>query len=191
MLGRLVLLLSLLVLAAPAAAATVLALELAELVSESDHVVTAVAVAEDVHRDARGRIVTDVTLEVAQRLKGPTAVGGELRMRTLGGVIGDLGMRVPGEPSLAMGSEHVLFLRDGDEACRAVGMSQGALRISEENGERTVNPGASGLRLVERNGGRLVPGAAAILHPMPLADFIAQVQDIVRSQQGADPSATQ
>lgn len=180
-----------LTLSATALGATVLAMELADLVRDADHVVTATAVEEEVFRDERGRIITDVTIEIGRTIKGSTSRGDVLHVRTLGGIIGDVGMRVPGEPNFPVGTEHVLFLRDERSHCRSVGMSQGAMRITEEGDQAMVNPGASGLRLVERNGDHLVPGAAAFLHPIALEDFLAQLEALVDSQAGADPAATE
>ncbi|HEY8431329.1 MAG TPA: hypothetical protein VIL20_23275 [Sandaracinaceae bacterium] len=178
---RLVLALSVLGVASSAHATISEALSLEELVRRADHVVVATAIGERARRDARGRIVTDYTVRVDEVMKGDARPGATLVMTRLGGVLGDVGMRVEGEPSLEVGARYVLFLdrlSDG-RTLRPVGMSQGVLPVQDRGGEPTVLPGGGGLSLVQRvRGGRLVPAPAAILHATPLAELRDRVERI-------------
>jgi hypothetical protein len=179
------LLLAMGVLAGTAEATISEALSLQELVGQADHVVLATAVDEHARRDARGRIVTDFTVRVDEVVKGRSRAGATLVMTRLGGAIGDLGMRIEGEPSLAIGGRYVLFLRvmrDG-RTLRPVGMSQGVMPIEEREGELTVLPGGGGLALMQRvQGGTLVPAPPAILHPEPYAEVRAWLDRIVEDE---------
>jgi hypothetical protein len=149
-----------------ARATIVEALDLPELVQHSDHIVIGTVLATQARYDAYGRIVTDATLRVETTMKGSSSPGGTLVVRRLGGVIGDLGMRVEGEPTLTTGDRRLLFLRDYGAHCRAVGMSQGAVRIEQDPTGRTMAlPNGEGLALVQpRSPGALQssPGPNAV-----------------------------
>jgi len=159
----------LLVVCAPSAAsATIIeAMSLDELVRGADAVALVTCVDERALRDQRNRIVTDYELRLDEVMKGSAAPGSHLTMRRLGGIIGDLGMRVEGEPSMQPGQRYVVFLRrlPGGGPLRPVGMSQGVMPVEETRGVLTVQPGAAGLSLVQRGaGGGLHPAPAALLH---------------------------
>lgn len=156
------------------------ALSLRELVQQADYVVLATAREGRARRDAHGRIVTEYALRVDDVMKGELHAGSRLVMISLGGVLGDLGMRVEGEPHLEAGARYVLFLRRSGDALRPVGMSQGVLPLRGV-AEQVVLPGAAGLSLVQRvQGGALLPAPAALLHPEPYAHFRARVDAVVR-----------
>ena len=171
----------------PAAATTSEALDMRELVRRADETVVATAVDSRVHRDGHRRIVTDVTLRVERALQGTARVGGRIVVRRLGGAIGDLGMRIEGEPSFEIGGRYLLFLRrlPGTGVLRPVGMSQGVMRVRRGGtaGE-VVEPGAQGLRLMRRTGGALVPAPAALPEARPLDRVIAEVTDLVAADRG-------
>lgn len=158
------------------------ALSLEALVRQADHIVLVTAIDENARRDARNRIVTDFTVRVEEVMKGDARPGDTLVMTRIGGVIGDLGMRVEGEPSLELGERYVLFLdrlSDG-HTLRPVGMSQGVLPVQDRSGDPMVLPGGGGLSLVQRvQGGQLVPAPAAILHPTPLVELRDRVERVV------------
>jgi len=149
------------------------ALDLGGLTSSADEVFVAEAISERVHRDDRGRIVTDVRLRVAESLGGERGAGEEVVLRCLGGSIDGVGMRVAGEAQLAVGETAVVFARRSDGGwLRAVGMSQGVLPMRPGPDGWWVEPGGAGLSLVRRGGsGRLVPAPAALQRAMPLAEL--------------------
>jgi hypothetical protein len=177
---------------APVARATISeALSLSELVAQADHVVLATATSERARRDARGRIVTDFTVRIEEVLKGEAHAGESVVMMRLGGVIGDLGMRIEGEPDLEMGRSYLLFLRRSSDGrtLRPVGMSQGVMPVEDRSGELTVLPGGGGLALMQRvRGGNLVPAPAAIVHPEPYTLVRARVSPMVGD--GGESSGT-
>lgn len=165
----------------PVAASVTEALDLAQLVRQSDHVVLARATGAEARWDSRRRIVTDVTVIVEQSLKGDASVDERLVVRQLGGSIGELGMRVAGEPSIASGDRVLLFGRRmrGDHL-RAVGMSQGVLPVRvDADGRDMVHPGGAGLALVQRAQGQLVTAPPAVIHPRPLEDVVAEIRRVV------------
>jgi len=174
--------------AAPAAASITTALPLTELVGRADLVFVAVVVRQQARWDERRRIVTDVTLRVEECVKGSAAPGDELVLRRLGGVIGDLGMRVEGEPSFADGQRAVLFAQQSPVGphLRAVGMSQGVMPVEDDGaGRAVVLPGGAGLSLVRRlPDGQIVRAPGAIMRATPLEDLLGRVRRVVE-QAGA------
>jgi len=166
--------------AATAEATLIEALSLGDLVSQSDTVVLVSCVGERALRDASDRIVTDYDLTVEDTLRGTATPGEVLTMRALSGEIGDLAMRIEGEPRLIPGRRYMLFLRSVDGVRRPVGMSQGVLPVTDDRGALLAHPGGGGLSLVHDNGGRLVPAPAALLHPEPLEQLRERVLEIVR-----------
>jgi len=87
-----------------------------------------------------GRIVTDVTLQAAEVVKGDLRQGQRLVVTTLGGVVGVSGQIVPGAPRFTRGDEVVVFLGPGRQAADGVlrrcvvGFSQGAFFVSRDRG---------------------------------------------------------
>lgn len=165
--------------AAPASATISRALSLDELTRSARHVVLVTCVEGTSRRDGARRIVTDYTLRVDEVVRGPASSGDTLVMRSLGGVLGDLGMRVEGEPRLEPGARYLVFLRvlsDG-RTLRPVGMSQGVMPVREEAGQLVVSPGGAELALVQRvRGGQLAPAPAALIHPEPFDAVRARIE---------------
>lgn len=168
-------------LAAPADATIVEALSLNALVEGADHVLLVTCLGERALRDGHRRIVTDYEVRVEEVIKGGASTGDRLTVRRIGGEIGDLGMRIEGEPRLTPGERYVVFLRTmGGGILRPVGMSQGVLPVLDEAGVATVQPGGAGLSLVRRGGtGGLVPAQAALLDPEPWERLRGRVAAIV------------
>jgi len=88
-----------LALSSSARAAVLMALDLRQLVEQSDYVVVAKAV-DDSSRYENTLIVTDVTLEIVTSLKGPARPGSSLTATHLGGSVGEIGCMYPVPPVL-------------------------------------------------------------------------------------------
>lgn len=164
-----------------AEASVVLALDMRELVQGSAQVVVATALRQESRYDSRRRIVTDVTLRVDQTLKGESRTGDTLVVRRLGGAIGEIGMRVEGEPAFAVGQRSIVFARRTPAGVlRPVGMAQGVMPIQRIDGREMVTSNGHGLSLLRRLAdGRLVGGQPAITVPRALEDVLAQIRDVV------------
>lgn len=163
-------------------ASIVEALDLDVLVAESDDVVLARVMKQASHYDERGRIVTDYTMQVEETEKGQTAPGAAITVRRFGGVVGNRGMRIAGEPSFKVGELVLLFgKRDGETLLRPVGMAQGAMRIFEQNGERWAKSDTQGMALV-RHGDPSNKARAAAAEPRRLSDLLSDVRRMVKAQ---------
>jgi hypothetical protein len=124
-------------------------------------------------------IVTSTTLEVIESAKGSTRAGGTLEVVHMGGVVGDLAMRVEGAPRFNVGTESVVFAGTVHGRMTPVGMSQGVMPVRIESGRRMAMPGGIGLALVRRqSNGRLGAAPGAITAARPLEDLLGEVRTL-------------
>lgn len=162
-------------LSAPAQAAVLIALDLPELVEQSDLIVVASAQKHS-SRYVNKLIVTDVTLDVSRTLKGTSRPGEPVIVTHLGGAVGDVGLSVPGAAQFKLGERVLVFLRrapSGD--WNVTGMSQGVMKIDGQE----VMPGGTGAELMERDQeGRLVELKPQ--RPRPLPDLLSEIEQLVR-----------
>jgi hypothetical protein len=116
--------------AAAALGATLRGLTLEDLVLESAAVVRGHVVAQTAARDPLLGLVRESSIAVDEVLAGEAAATVEVVL--LGGIVGDAGTHVPGEATLAIGDEVLVFLADlgvGDGRMRVTGMAQGVFRV--------------------------------------------------------------
>ncbi|HWP09697.1 MAG TPA: hypothetical protein VNN72_28340 [Polyangiaceae bacterium] len=127
---------------APAGASTARALTLAELVGKSTSVVVATAVAKRSSWTTIGgarRIVTDTRLKVEELVSGADPSTTELVVRTLGGVVGEIGQIVEGEAELTIGEQSMTFVTQIDPAFYGVtAMGQGHYPITADTRGRIL-----------------------------------------------------
>lgn len=167
--------------ARPASASLVQALSLTELTSGAEHVFVGRVIDEQSHFDDHERIVTDVRLQVEEPVKGELAAGQSVTIRRQGGVVGDLGTRVLGEPSFQSGEAVVLFAarRGADHSLRTVGMAQGALRVFDDAGSRWVRSAPGDAALVKRSpSGALVRAEVAVPSPRKLDELLSEIRGL-------------
>ena len=166
----------LLLAAAPGSATVYLPADFAEMVTVSTFIVhgSVVDVRSETTSDRR-RIVTYVTVDVTQRLKGPT--GESVTFLVPGGQVGGYERVVVGAPQFDRGDEVVLFLSSrGPSIPYVFGLSQGVYRVSRANGRALVMPPAVLARQGDANAtGRLVRGDPA-RRPLPLDEFAREVR---------------
>ncbi|MDB4976455.1 MAG: hypothetical protein JWN48_4796 [Myxococcaceae bacterium] len=166
-----------------ARASMVEAVDLDTLVRQADDVVLARVIKQWTQYDDKRRIVTDFQMQVERVEKGSALPGSAIVVRRLGGIIGDRGMRISGEPSFTEGEVVLVFgTRGKNTYLRPVGMGQGTLRVFEQDGERWVRSDASGMTLVQR-GDTKSRASAAVNTPRKLRELLADVHEIVLQQQ--------
>jgi len=167
-----------------ARAAVLMALELRQLVEQSDYVVVAKAVDESSRYDD-SLIVTDVTLEVVTSLKGAVKPGSSLTATHLGGAVGDIGLHVPGAATFTLGQSSVVFLRHakGRAALNVTGMSQGVMPVVGTGSGATVETAGSGATLMKRDAqGALVEMPTQPVRTRVLADLLAEIDQLVHAK---------
>jgi hypothetical protein len=135
-------------------ATTARLITLEELTSYSAYVVVATArerrsVWEDM--PSGRRIVTYTRISVDRPIVG--APGGELWVRTLGGVVDKIGQSVPGEAQLALGAQALLFLAKANGVVVVAGMAQGHYPIvADDKGMLRLAPSPDSALYVARPG---------------------------------------
>jgi hypothetical protein len=167
-----------------ALASVVKALSLEDMTRKADVIVVGVGAEAQARRNDDGRlIVTDVSVDVQQVLKGGAKAGDDVIVTLLGGSLDGLGLSVPGEASIPIGKPALLFLyRSGKEGrdLRVVGMAQGVMPMQGEPGTMVIIPGGTGSELVERGSdGKLNPAPGALLRPEPAANVLERVRKLV------------
>lgn len=147
-------------------ASTAIALSLPELVEKSESVIVGIPKSK-VSRWESGRIVTYTTVAIDTAVAGTGKAGDSLIVRTMGGVVDEIGQITHGEAVLNVNKPVMLFLRALPAGGKAMagslvvtGMAQGALPI--EIGADKI------ARLISQpNDLVLVPNAKAPVAPKP------------------------
>jgi hypothetical protein len=127
-----------LLLGLPAAATTMLKIELPELAWQADTVVHGtVRRVESRWSGDRRRIITDVEIEVTETLKGEA--GSTVLLIQPGGRVGDIGQIAHGLATFTPGEEVVVFLdRRGAKAFQVTGLAQGKYQVRRSADSRSA-----------------------------------------------------
>ncbi len=121
-------------------------------------------------RMLRGLIVTDHTVRVRRCFKGPCPA--ERTLRTLGGVVGDLGMHASGEAQPRPGHELVMFAQAASGGVvRALSRGAGIYTITDEGAVESAGcrAAAAGSRRTNRSHH----------HPTRLVQLVNQIKRVV------------
>lgn len=172
----------------PARASLVRAMGLADLTAGASRIVVAEVIgASSAFGEDRRRIFTTVEVQVAEAWKGPMPSGGRFKFVQLGGVVGDLELRVHGLPSFRTGDRAVLFLGGEGPSSYLVGMGQGhrPLRYDVAARRWMVQPGdrSAAVEVQRSTDGtkaarRLIPAAPEVA--VPLDELRSQVRALLR-----------
>lgn len=173
----------LLLLSGPARASVIIKLDLPQLVGRADVIFVGKAIRAQSHwSEDRRHIVTDVTFQVDRAVRG-TRARDTVVVRSLGGAVGGLGMRISGSPTFNVGDQALLFTDVQAGHRRVVGMEQGVFRLSRDpSGQILVRQVLGrGLGLARRTptGGLEMIKESAPLAPQPLEPFVKQVQQTI------------
>jgi len=170
---------SLALLAAPAPASLILALDLPAMAQRADAVaVVEVTSARAAWDSAHQRILSTIEVAVVESWKGSPAPATRITIRQPGGTVGDVTMVVSGMPRFSLGERALVFLQGPAERATVVGMAQGKRAIHRD-------PAGSGRWLVdppERAGASYVGASVAAPEQWarrPLDEVRAQVRDLV------------
>lgn len=180
-------LLAVLLVASPANGSVVQALELQELVAHADRIVLGRVLFSESFWSPNGQLGTWHRIAVERELRGSVPDEQEVIVETLGGQIGDIAMRIEGEPSFTVGERVIVFMRDGGPytAFRPVGMGQGVMRVRTEQGVETVRQSREGMMLMRRNAqGRLERSLGALPDKQRLDALLAKLRVIVEQSAG-------
>src|SRR5258708_7748115 len=165
-----------LVLAAPlvASATVIVPRSIEEMAQDSARVVRGrVASTQAAWDDKHERIYTLTEIDVVDQIHGPSDGPKKIVVRTLGGEVGKIGMKVAGTEKFSLNEEVVLFLRQDPlvaTSYQVVGMSQGKYHVEHEAKGRTVAIASpDGLAFVKKD----ESGVYKVDPSVPQADRIA------------------
>ena len=173
--------------ASPANGSIVQGLELQELVAHADRIVLGRVLFSESFERPNGQFGTWHRISVEREIRGQAPDEQEVMVETLGGQIGDIAMRVEGEPSFTVGERVLVFIRDDGPytAFRPVGMGQGVMRVRTEQGVETVRQNREGLMLMRRNEkGRLERSPGALPEKERLDTLLLKLRDIAERHAG-------
>lgn len=166
---------------APSALATVVVpVSVEQMAREAGCVVRArVRASTSAWDEAHRRIHTLTEIEVLDVYAGPPM--STATIRTLGGEVGSVGMKVSGAPHFVAGEEVVLFLamdRAGESRFTVMGLSQGKFVVDRSGADPQVRPDAHGLVYAVRDGrgGLQVDPSAQGPAPMGLETLASRVR---------------
>lgn len=161
------------------------ALTLDDLVSRAPTIVVTTVTARRADWEFYGNsrlIITTVTLEVEQTLKG--SAPRTLQVEVMGGTIGDETQRVSHVPEFRVRERDVLFLNGQlHSASPLVGSDQGRFRVLNESASgvaRVVTAGFQPLRSLAEIGAARVEPARSLSEALSLSDFVTLVRDRIR-----------
>lgn len=155
-------------------AGTALALEVADLAERADLVVEGRVIDARSETTDSGLIVTEWELSVTRSFHGDDS-GPNVSVRLPGGVVGDVGMLVPGMPEIVVGEEVLLFTTgEGHAGFRMpIGLAQGKFRVvTDLSGARSLQREQSDLELLDAHG-RLRPAASKASYDY--AEVVAEI----------------
>jgi hypothetical protein len=165
----------------PARATLALALDLPQLTRLSDRVVVAEVLSVNSAWNAGGQtIVSTIDLIVRETWKGPVSPDGRLSLAQVGGQVGEVVVRVPGQAHFTPGERAVLFLRGQPGSEHLVGLGQGKwpLRFDVRTSTWIADPGDRSVAVQVARDGRLRPAKGA--RPVPLATMRKKVRALGR-----------
>ena len=165
--------------ARPIATASLMrAMDLAELTASADQIVVGdVLSANSAWDNGHRNIYSTIEISVQESWKGVAPSDGKIRIRQLGGTVGEIEMTVHGMPRFAPGERALLFLRQA----RVVGMGQGKRRVHWDSaGKRWLAdaPEGSGIVAIATQG---TPRASEPNQPEALDRLRERVRVLVRN----------
>jgi hypothetical protein len=161
--------------ATPAAATAVVGMDLKSLSREAELIVGGRVVALESAWD-KGRIRTRITLAAEQVFKGKPAEADRVTFSVLGGEVGGIGQRVPGEATFVVGERVVVFLTDLGVRATVLGMAQGKWRWNPDAPGAELTPDLDALGNLERMGPDARPLPPVVGTPVGLETLRAAVR---------------
>lgn len=130
----------------------------------------------------RTAIWTHYEIRVAETLRGPGVA--TFTMSEPGGVVGGLGMEVPGAPRFRIGEEAVVFAYQTPLGYwRVRGWGQGRFRVEELAGRRVVRAPQTGAALLDLRAPRAKAAALSPPDRQPLEAFLERARAIIRQEE--------
>lgn len=140
------------------------------------------------------RIYTQTKIEVLDPMYAPGTLPKTITVRTIGGEVGKIGMRVSGVEKFAPNEEVVIFLRQDPADAKlfqTVGMSQGKFSVEHEaKGRAVLIPSVEGLAFARtENGSMKIDGHSEQPNRIPLTEMRERVLAAVQAPAVQQPQA--
>jgi hypothetical protein len=166
-------------------ATTARGLSLEQLVRHSERVILGMPAektsAWELYRGSRRIVTTTRLLQEEEWLDG-VARQEEVFITTLGGRVGDLGQKIPGEAHLREGEQCVLFVGPATEGRRrVVAMGQGHYPVSDDERLRKLRLSPSLPHLVGKRAGPDAPVRAQRAVDVLAGRSVSDARDLIRS----------
>lgn len=169
-----ILTLGLLAAAPPASATSVIRMSVADMTDRAEVIVHGRCVRKQARMGKDDEIVTDITLEVFEAVKGE--LGRSFEFTVYGGVLPERGSAIAGAPTYKTGEELLVFLGPvNDRGLRMViGLAQGKYTIRRERGQTLAFRNLQGLSLVDAKTGET--SEAEPEQGVPFEELLARVK---------------
>jgi hypothetical protein len=168
----------------PAQATVMVPMSIEQLASDSVAVVRAKVLRQEGAWDReRRRIYTHTEVEILQPLRAGVRLPRTVVIRSLGGEVGELGMKVSGSPRFSADEEVVVFLRADPveaDAFQVVGMAQGKFGVTRtKDGRVLCAPSLEGLAFARSDAsGQMAIREADPPGAIPLAELESRVRAV-------------
>ena len=165
--------------ALPVAMASIMrAMDLAELTTSADQIVIGDVVSTESAWDSGHRnIYSTIEISVQESWKGSVPNDGRIRIRQLGGAVGDIEMTVHGMARFTRGERALVFLRQA----QVVGMGQGKRHVQWDPGNKQwLADVTEGVEVVSA-GGKASPRVDDTRQPEALNRLRERVRALVRN----------
>ena len=163
-----------------ARASVLVKLSLSEMTARAEHVLVGRVekVTSQFVTGQDGMIWTEVYIRCARSIRG-VREGEVLKVRHLGGTVGELGQKVFGEASYRMGEEVLILAEEREGTYFSIGMAQGKFHVDRSNGTPLVQVDLAGAEILSPTG-TPATGQVPTAQGVPLEVVIAQLQDLVK-----------
>ncbi len=163
-------------------------MELGDITERSEAIVRGtVKDTESRYNDERTKIFTYSMIDVKETLKGK--VPPVIKVRTFGGRVEDVNMKVPGMPEFRKGEEVFLFLRKNEDFWHVTGMIQGKYTVDkDENGKEYLKNDYKGIIFKKVNADNKLEDMKPedIPAKYDYADFVSRLKEILQKKVKTD-----
>lgn len=165
-------------------ASTFVYMDMPELVDRSEIIIRGtVKDIESRYNEERTKIFTYTIIDVKEAIKGKSPP--VITVRTFGGRVGDVNMKVPGMPEFKKGEEVFLFLKKNEDFYHVSGMIQGKYSIEkDESGKEFLRNDFKGVSFKKINSEKKLEDMKPeeILDRFEYNDFVLKIKEILTNK---------
>ncbi len=160
---------------------TLVYMDLPDITRRSEAIIRGtVRESESAYNEERTKIFTFTIIEVNKSIKGK--VPPVIKVRTYGGRVGDISMKVPGMPEFKKGEEVFLFLKKNEDFWHISGMIQGKYTIiKDEDGKEFLKNDFTGISFKKVNAENKLEdmNTGELSVKFEYQDFISKIKELI------------